>query len=169
MISRKHAFSNRHPFSLLTKHSSHFFPQRRRHPQDSNKGTKPADFPCLGVLSCLTCRMAPAPTPAPSSLGLLCIYKQYKADTETIATWLKANAIKHGYKFDGQDGTTIRTSDFIPSKCLRPFHSLSLSLQQICTQLSRGNGYPPQGIPSCACVTWTDDLTNKMTLIGIDC
>ncbi|KKY33510.1 hypothetical protein UCDDA912_g06524 [Diaporthe ampelina] len=58
--------------------------------------------------------MAPAPTPAPFSLGLLCAYRQYKADTETIAAWLKANAIKHGYKFDGQDGTTICTSDFIP-------------------------------------------------------
>ncbi|KAJ0117351.1 hypothetical protein J7T55_003765 [Diaporthe amygdali] len=50
----------------------------------------------------------------PLSLGLLCIYKQYKADTETIAGWLKANAVKHGYKFDGQDGTAIRTSDFVP-------------------------------------------------------
>lgn len=79
---------------------------------------------CLGVLACLTCRMAPAPTPAPLSFGLLCVYKQYKADTETIASWLKTNAVKHGYKFDGQDGTTIRTSDFIPSEFLRPFQSL---------------------------------------------
>lgn len=70
--------------------------------------------------------MAPAPTPAPFSLGLLCAYRQYKADTETIAAWLKANAVKHGYKFDGQDGTTIRTSDFIPSECLRSLQSLSI-------------------------------------------
>lgn len=65
----------------------------------------------------------------PLSLGLLCIYKQYKADTETIAGWLKANAVKHGYKFDGQDGTAIRTSDFVPSECLHdPFLGSSLSI-----------------------------------------
>lgn len=58
------------------------------------------------------------PTPEQPSLGLLCTYKQYKADTETIAGWLKANAVKHGYKFDGQDGTSIRTSDFVPSEYL---------------------------------------------------
>lgn len=65
--------------------------------------------------------MTPAATPAPLSLGLLCIYKQYKSDTETIASWLKANAVKHGYKFVGQDGWTIRTSDFIPSEFLPQF------------------------------------------------
>lgn len=69
--------------------------------------------------------MAPAPAPAPFSVGLLCAYRQYKTDTETIASWLKTTAVKHGYKFDGQDGTTIRTSDFIPSKFLRPVRPLS--------------------------------------------
>lgn len=62
----------------------------------------------------------PAAPPA-FSLGLLCIYKQYKADTETIADWLKTTAIKHGYKSDGQDGWTIRTSDFVPSEFIHPF------------------------------------------------
>jgi hypothetical protein len=64
--------------------------------------------------------MTPAATPASFSLGLLCTYKQYKADTETIAGWLKATAVKHGYKFDGQNGWTIRTSDFVPSEFSRP-------------------------------------------------
>ncbi|KAL1855251.1 hypothetical protein Daus18300_011157 [Diaporthe australafricana] len=54
------------------------------------------------------------PTPESRSLGLLSTYKQYKADTEIIAGWLKANAVKHGYKFDRRDGTSIRTSDFVP-------------------------------------------------------
>ncbi|KAI3395818.1 hypothetical protein diail_831 [Diaporthe ilicicola] len=59
--------------------------------------------------------MPPPPTdPISLKLGLLCTYKQYKADTETIAGWLKANAVKHGYKFDRKDGISIRTSDFVP-------------------------------------------------------
>lgn len=71
--------------------------------------------------------MTPVPTPAPLSVGLLCVYKQYKTDTETIASWLKTNAVKHGYKFDGQDGVIIRTSDFIPSEFIRPFRFWSFA------------------------------------------
>ncbi|POS71148.1 hypothetical protein DHEL01_v210456 [Diaporthe helianthi] len=58
--------------------------------------------------------MTSTAAPSPLSLGLLSIYKQYKADTETIAGWLKATAVKHGYKLESQDGWTIRTSDFVP-------------------------------------------------------
>lgn len=64
--------------------------------------------------------MTPAAAPPVFSVGLLCIYKQYKADTETIADWLKATAVKHGYKSEGQDGWTIRTCDFVPSELTRP-------------------------------------------------
>lgn len=94
--------------------------------------------------------MAPAPTPAPLSVGLLCVYKQYKADTETIASWLKANAVKHGYKFDGLDGVIIRTSDFIPSEFIRPFRFLSsarpsaFSTLAAITQRSRWSSSPKE-------------------------
>lgn len=96
--------------------------------------------------------MTPAPTPAPLSVGLLCVYKQYKADTETIASWLKANAVKHGYKFDGQDGVIIGTSDFIPSEFVCPFRFLSFArpLPSADWQQLRGDrdGHPPQSTSS---------------------
>lgn len=126
LTSKNQRVSPELPLSFVDRRTCHItFPETETQATLQIK-TRSLLLSCAwGVHPCLICRMTPAPTPAPLSVGLLCVYKQYKADTETIAIWLKTNAVKHGYKFDGQDGIIIRTSDFIPSELLQPFQSMS--------------------------------------------